>query len=140
MSEQVKVIWAFEKATLAGLVNEQFEDPLRERRPIFDGLTGHRVYDYDGIMIGDDLQVGALHFSTGDVVCKGFQAAGEVVLCCEQAGAHLLIVKEFVFLEQVRGSRGKGGVYMYIRRDCRIIRSNGPANQGRLPALHGSQF
>ena len=77
ISELVKVIWAFEKATMAGLVNEQFEDPLRERRPFFDGLTGHRTFDYDGIKVGDDMQVGALHFSAGDVVFMGAQEAGE---------------------------------------------------------------
>ena len=108
ISELVKLIWAFEKATMAGLVNEQFGDPLRERRPFFDGLTGHRTFDYDGIKVGDDMQVGALHFSAGDVVFMGAQEAGEVVLCCEQDDAHLFIVKEFVFLEQVRGGGGNG--------------------------------
>ena len=95
-ADPVKELKVYEKATLAGVINEQFEDA---KRPLTDGLRGKPV-EYDGALVCDHMNVGATGFSTGDVVSRGAQM-GVIAICVEEDGVLMSIVDELSPIEQV---------------------------------------
>ena len=95
-ADPIKELRVYEKATLAGVINEQFEDA---RTPLTDGLRGQPV-EYDRALVSDHMNVGATGFSTGDVVSRGAQM-GIIAICVEEDGVLLAIVNELSPIAQV---------------------------------------
>jgi len=97
----IKELRVYEKAVLAGAINEQFEDATK---PFADGLRGKPVR-FDGAMVADHMMTGNMRASTDDVVMRGDQA-GVVALCVEENGVLMVIVNELAHVAQAMPTCG----------------------------------
>jgi len=95
-ADPIKELRVYEKATLAGVINEQFEDA---NRPLVDGLRG-RPFEYEGASVSDHMIVTATAFSTDDVVARGSQM-GIIAICVEEDGVLMVIVHELAAIARV---------------------------------------
>ena len=98
-ADAVKDLNVYEAATTAGVINEQFEDAKRQ---MADGLLG-RHHAYHGARVSDHMLVGSTTYSTSDVVARHTQM-GVVVLCAEEDGLLVAIVRELAPISQANAT------------------------------------
>ena len=95
-AELITRLDGYEKATMAGIINDQFVDGAK---PLCDRLDSKSV-KYDGVMVADRVVVSGMRLATGDIVARGDQC-GEIGLCLDDEGMLMVIAKELMYMPAV---------------------------------------